>query len=89
MLMALISLWTILLFVTPAAVELSVWSAHLGWGQPISTKVCWSGDIYLGMMKRDESSTADAEDMTNLIILARASSGLFLDGMGTYLERKM
>jgi hypothetical protein len=36
-----ILLWqgTIVLLVTPAAVELSVWIGLLGWGQPISMSV--------------------------------------------------
>ena len=61
-------LLTMVLLVTPAAVELYVWTGVLGWGQPISIKVFQVSTIALVVMKRPASSVSAAEDMTNLII---------------------
>ena len=57
-----------LLLVTPASVELSVWTVFLGWGQPISMGFCRMGTIALANMKRPASSASTADNMTNLII---------------------
>jgi hypothetical protein len=61
---------TIVLLVTPAAVELSVWIGLFGWGQPMSIRVWWFGIISCAVMKRAASSALDADAMTNLMIWA-------------------
>jgi hypothetical protein len=58
------------LLTTPAAVELSVWMGLLGWGHPMSMRVCWWGIISRAVMKRAASSDSAAEAITNLMIWA-------------------
>ena len=77
------------IFVAPAGVELSVFRADLGWGQPILMKVLWSGTICSEVMNRAASSKFAAEDMRNMMILGRVSSGPLLDVMGMSSERKI
>ena len=66
--MVLSYLLTMLLLVTPSAVELYIWTDVLSWGQTISMIFCRMGNIALAVMKRPASSALTAEDMTNLII---------------------
>ncbi len=61
---------TIVLLVTPAAVELSVWIGDFGWGQPMSIRVWRCGIISRAVMKSAASSALDANAMTNLMIWA-------------------
>ena len=61
---------TIVLFVAPAAVELSVWIGLFGCGQPMSIRVWLCGIISLAFMKRAASLASDADAMTNLMIWA-------------------
>jgi hypothetical protein len=61
---------TIVLLVTPAAVELSIWIGLLGWGQPMAIRVWRWGIILRAVMKSAASSDSAAEAITNLIIWA-------------------
>ena len=82
-------LGTIVFFVTPSSVELSVRRADLGWGQPILMIAWRRGNIYLAVMKRASITNLDVEDMTNLMIWVRVRSSLLLASMGTFLERNI
>ncbi len=59
---------TIVLLVTRAAVELSVWIRLFGCGQPMLIRVWRCGIISLAVMKRAASSASDANAMTKLMI---------------------
>ena len=61
---------TIVLLVTPNAVELFVWIGLFGCGQPMSIRVWRCGIISLAVMKRAASLASDADAMTNLMIWA-------------------
>ena len=84
-----ILLWRgiIVLLVTPAAVELSVWIGLLGWGQPMSMSVWRCGIISLAVTNRAASSDSAAESMTNLMIWAIASMAPLKRGKGSSSER--
>jgi hypothetical protein len=58
------------LFVTPTAVELSVWIGLCGCGHPMLMRVCWWGTILRVAIKSAASSALAAEAMTNLIMVA-------------------
>ena len=66
--MDLMLLQTMVLLVTPTAVDLSVWMGDCPWGHLISMRVWPRGTMYLVVMNRASISTSVAEDMTNLII---------------------
>ena len=87
--MEFMRLGTIVFFVTPSSVELSVRRADLGWGQPILMIAWRRGNIYLAVMKRASITNLDVEDMTNLMIWVRVRSSLLLASMGTFLERNI
>jgi hypothetical protein len=61
---------TIVLLVTPAAAELSIWIELLGWGQSMAMRVRRWGIISRAMMKNAASSDLAAKAMMNLIIWA-------------------
>ena len=87
--MDLSCLFLMVFLVTPDAVELSVWIGVLGWGQPISMRVCWMGTISLAVIKRPTNSASAAEAMTNLIIWVMVRMDKLSQGTGSYLDRKM
>jgi hypothetical protein len=58
---------TMALFVTPTAVELSIWMGLHGCGHPMSMRVSWWGTILQGTMKSEASSGLAAKAMTNLM----------------------
>jgi hypothetical protein len=60
----------IVLLVTPAAVELSVWMGLLGWGHPMLMRVWRWGIILHAVMKSTASLDSDSDDITNLMIWA-------------------
>jgi hypothetical protein len=59
---------TIVLLVTPADVELSIWIGLIGWGQPMVMRVWQWGIISRAVMKSAASSDLAAKAMTNLMI---------------------
>ncbi len=61
---------TIVLLVTPAAVELSIWIGLLGWGQPMAMRVLRWGIISCAVMKSNASSDSVAKAMMKLMIWA-------------------
>ncbi len=61
---------TIVMLVTSAAVELSVWIGLLGWGQPMAMRVWRWGIISCAVMNSTASSDSAAKAMMNLMILA-------------------
>ena len=63
-------LGTMVLFVTPIAVELSVCTGLCGCGQPMSMRVWELGAISRAEMNNAASSASAAEAMTNLMIVA-------------------
>ena len=75
------------LFVTPTAVELSVWIGDFAWGQPILMRVWRRGGIQLAVMNRADSLALAAEDMTNLIISAMARTGPLKAGVEVVLGK--
>ena len=72
------------LLMTPAAVELSVWIGDEGCFQTISINVWQMGNIYLAIMYSAPSSSSAAEDMTNLMIWAIVRIGPFHLGVGAF-----
>ena len=82
-------LGTMVFFVTPVEVELSVWRSDHVWGQSILVRVWRRGGVCLAVMKRANNSYLASEYMTNLMIWARVRSEPLLNGMGTSSERKM
>jgi hypothetical protein len=80
---------TIVLLVTPTAVELSVWIGVFGCGHPIAMRVCLWGIISLAVTKRAASSDSAAEAITNLMIWAMESMAPLKRGNGSFSERKM
>ena len=52
---------TMVLFVTPTAVELSVWIGLCGCGHPMSIRVCWWGTILQAAIKSAASLASAAE----------------------------
>ena len=85
----LVLLGTMVLLVTPTAVELSTWMGVFGCGQPISMSVCLMGTNSLAVMKSAANSASAADDMTNLMILASVMIGPLSRGMASFSEQKM
>ncbi len=77
------------LFVTPTAVELSVWIGLCGCGHPMSIRVCWWGTILQAAIKSAASLASAAEAKTNLIMVAIVRTMLLKCGGGPSYERKM
>jgi hypothetical protein len=80
---------TIVLLVTPAAVELSVLLGLFGWGHPIEMRVYLWGIDSLAMTKRAASSDLVADAITNLMIWAIERTAPLKCGKGSFSERKM
>ena len=80
---------TMVLFTTPAAVYLFVWSGLGGWGQPILIHVCLIGTIRLDVINKPASSALAANDMTNFMIPLMASTAPLNWGIGTCSKRKI
>jgi hypothetical protein len=80
---------TMVLFVTPTAVELSVWIGLHGCGHPISMSVCWWGTILWATIKSAASSASAAGAMTNLIMVAIVRTMPLKHGDGLSYKRKM
>ncbi len=80
---------TIVLLVTPATVELSVWIRLVGWGYPIEMRVCPWGIISPAVTKWAASSDSVADAVTNLLIWAIERTALLKRGNGSFSERKM
>ena len=85
----LVRLVTIVLLVTPKAVELSVWMGYYPWGHFIYMSVWRRGTMSLVVIKIAASSASAAEEMINLIIWMMVIMGLFYLGLGSSSERKM
>ncbi len=79
---------TMVLFVTPTAVELSVWIELCGCGHPMSKRVCRWGTILRVAIKSTASSASAAEAMTNLVTVAIVRTTLLKPGDGLSSERK-
>ena len=77
------------LFTTPAAVELSVWMRDEGFFQPISINVWQVGIISLDVMYSAPSSTSAFEDITNLMIWEIVRIPLFYLGVGAFSDNNM
>ena len=84
--MVLVSLGTMLLFVNPAVVELSICRTDRGPCQLILIRIRRREGVILAVTKRSISSNSGAEDLTNLIIWGKLRSGPFLVGMGASSE---
>ena len=82
-------IFTMFLLVTPVEFELSFWTGVLGWGQPISMRVCRICTIALEVTKRLASSASVAEDMTDSIVWDMVRMDPLSRGTGSYLYRKM
>ena len=64
------ALFMIVLFVNPAALELSVRMGHLGCGHPISSSLLRIGTIVLSVRYSATSSASAADAITDLMIFA-------------------
>jgi len=80
---------TIVLLVTPAAVELSVWIRLFGCGHPMTMRVWRWGIISLAVTKRAASSDSAAEAITNLMIWAMERTAPLKHGKSSFSDRKM
>ena len=87
--MYLLLRWMMVLFTTPAAVELSVWIEDGGCLQPISINVWRMGTIYLAVMYIAPSSDSAAEDITNLMIWEIMRIDPFHLGVGSFSDKNM
>ncbi len=79
----------IVLLVTSAAVELSVWIGLFGWGQPMEMGVCLWGIISLAITKRAASLHSVADAITHLMIWAIERIAPLNCKNGLFSERKM
>jgi hypothetical protein len=61
---------TMVLFVTPTAVELSVWIGLLGCGHPMLMRVCRWQTILRAAIKSAASTASAAKAMTNVTMVA-------------------
>ncbi len=80
---------TMVLFVTPTAVELSGWIGLHGCGHPMSIRVCLWGTILQVAINSAASLASVAETMTNLIMVAIVRTAPLKCGDGSSSERKM
>jgi hypothetical protein len=80
---------TVVLFVTPTAVELSVWIGLCGCGHPMSIRVCWWGTISRLAIKSAASSASAAEAMINMIMVPIVRTAPLKHGYGSSSKRKM
>jgi hypothetical protein len=80
---------TIVLLVTPAAVELSVWIGLFGWSHPIEMRVSLWGIIFLAVTKMTASSDLAADAITNLMIWVIERTAPLKRRNGSFSERKM
>jgi hypothetical protein len=80
---------TIVLLVTPAAVELSIWIGLFGWGHSIEMRVCLRGIISLAITKRAASSYLAADAIANLMIWAMERMAPLNRSNGLFSERRM
>ncbi len=75
------------LFVTPTAVELSVWIGLRGCGHPMPMRVCRWGTILWAAIKSAASSALAAEAMTNLMMVAIVRTVPLKHGVGSSSKR--
>ena len=87
--MDLLLRWMVVLFTTPAAIELLVWIGDGGCFQPISINVWLMGTIYLDLMYSAPSSASAAEDITNLMIREIARIAPFHLVVGSFSDKNM
>ena len=80
-------LGTMVLFVTPIAVELSVCTGLLGFGHPMSMRVWRWGTISRAAMNNAASSASAAEAMTDLMIVAMVNTAPLKRGIGSSSAR--
>jgi hypothetical protein len=80
-------LGTMVLFVTPIAVELSVCTGLHGCGHPMLMRVWRWGTISRAAMNNAASSASAAEAMTNLMIVAMVNIAPLKRGIGSSSER--
>ena len=73
----------------PKAVDLSVCIGDLGYGQPISTSVFYSGIIFLAVLYSGDISASADEAITYLMICAIVNTGPLSFGFGSFSERKI
>ena len=83
--------WIMVSLTNPAAVELSVWMGDLGCGQPISSRALRNGIISRAVRYNAASSDsdADADAMTNFMMVAIVRIGPLVRGIGSSSERKI
>jgi len=84
---ALVRLGWILLFITPSAVELSVWMGVRGCGWPISRSICLMCTASFALIYNAPNSASAADDITALIICEMFRIAPLLGGKGALDER--
>ena len=77
------------LLMTPAAVELSVWIGDGGCFQPIYINVWRIGTIYLVVMYSVPSSASTDEEITNLMVWSIVRISPFHSGIGSFSDKNM
>ncbi len=78
---------TMILFVTPTAVQLSVWIGLRGCGHPMSMRVCRWGTILQAAIKSAASSALAAKAMINLMMFASVRTLPLKRGVGLSSEK--
>ncbi len=78
---------TMILFVTPTAVKLSVCIGLHGCGHPMSMRVCRWGTNSRAAIKSAASSALAADSMTNLMMVAIVRTVLLKCGVGLSSKR--
>ena len=81
--------WMMVLLMSPAAVEFSVWTGDGDYFQPISISVRRMGKFSLDVMYSAPSSASAAEDMTSLMIWEIVSIGPFHSGVGSFFDKNI
>jgi hypothetical protein len=80
---------TMVVFVTPTAVELSVWIGLCGCGHPMSMRVFWWGTILRAAIKSAASLASAAKAIANLIMVAIVRTASLKRGVGLSSERRI
>ena len=79
--------WMMVLFITPSAVKLSVWTGDGGCFRPILMIFWWTRIIYLAGIYSAPISASAADDITNLMIWAILRTAPFHLGAGVSSDK--
>ena len=85
----LVDLLTIVLFVNPNAVEMSVWMGVWGCGHPISTSVWRNGIIFFAVINIAAIYASAADAITVFIVFAIVNIGPLSFGLCSFSDRNI